>query len=124
MLIKDFYKIVSFNEVGLNKYEINVFINEDHDIFKGHFPGNPVMPGVSMMQIIKELTVGTTKQNLIMQHISNVKFMALINPFVNPELKIELELLPAQEDRVKLKGSVSFDSTTAMKLSTTYKVIH
>ncbi len=124
MLIKDFYKIVSFNEVGLNKYEINVFINEDHDIFKGHFPGNPVMPGVSMMQIIKELTVGITKQNLIMQHISNVKFMALINPFVNPELKIELELLPAQEDRVKLKGSVSFDSTTAMKLSTTYKVIH
>ncbi|RZL04707.1 MAG: 3-hydroxyacyl-ACP dehydratase [Pedobacter sp.] len=123
MLIKDFYRIVSLNQIDQGKYLIKVFINENHDIFKGHFPGNPVMPGVSIMQIIKEVAEQITQCQLQMQTVSNVKFMALINPYVNPELQIDLELLDAEDVEVKVKGAVSFDRTIALKLSTSYKIV-
>lgn len=53
MLLKDFYKIISLENTVDSKYKAVISINEQHDVFKGHFPGNPIMPGVCMMQIIK-----------------------------------------------------------------------
>jgi len=28
---------------------------KDHEVFRGHFPDNPILPGVCTVQIIKEL---------------------------------------------------------------------
>ena len=53
MLLKDFYKILSVESIGGSQHIATVLINENHVIFKGHFPDNPIMPGVCMMQIIK-----------------------------------------------------------------------
>ena len=86
MLLKDFYKVISLeNPIG-SKYIATIIVNENHDVFKGHFPENPIMPGVCMMQIIKELSEQITESSLFMQTLTNVKFMALINPFISSEL--------------------------------------
>ncbi|MBQ0740088.1 3-hydroxyacyl-ACP dehydratase, partial [Aquimarina celericrescens] len=57
MLLKDFYKTNTLITVG-NISTVTITINKNHKIFKGHFPGNPVTPGVCMIQIIKELAEG------------------------------------------------------------------
>ena len=123
MVLKDFYKVLSEEKTGDSKYTISILINEKHDVFKGHFPGNPIMPGVCMIQIIKELTESITKSTLIMQTLSNVKFMALINPEVNPELRLELDVVTTAEDLVKVKNTTYFNDTVALKLSNVYKKI-
>ncbi|OHT46454.1 MULTISPECIES: 3-hydroxyacyl-ACP dehydratase [Flavobacterium] len=123
MVLKDFYKVLSEEKTGDSKYTISILINEKHDVFKGHFPGNPIMPGVCMIQIIKELTESITKSTLIMQTLSNVKFMALINPEVNPELRLELDIVTTEEDLVKVKNTTYFNDTVALKLSNVYKKI-
>ncbi|MDL2140980.1 3-hydroxyacyl-ACP dehydratase [Flavobacterium tructae] len=123
MVLKDFYKVLSEEKTGDSKYTISILINEKHDVFKGHFPGNPIMPGVCMIQIIKELTESITKSTLIMQTLSNVKFMALINPEVNPELRLELDVVTTEEDLVKVKNTTYFNDTVALKLSNVYKKI-
>ncbi|MCC9017839.1 3-hydroxyacyl-ACP dehydratase [Flavobacterium lipolyticum] len=123
MVLKDFYKVLSEEKTGDSKYTISILINEKHDVFKGHFPGNPIMPGVCMIQIIKELTESITKSTLIMQTLSNVKFMALINPEVNPELRLELDIVTTEEDLVKVKNTTFFNDTVALKLSNVYKKI-
>ena len=105
------------------KYQVSVLINEKHEIFKGHFPGNPIMPGVCMMQIIKELTEQITEKKLIMQSLSNVKFMALINPDVTPKLNLELDINITDDQLVKVKNNTSFNETVALKLSSVYKSI-
>lgn len=122
MLIKDFYKVNSLDHTDANKYLALISINPAHDVFKGHFPGNPIMPGVCMMQIIKELTEEVTKLPLTMQSLSNVKFMALINPDVNPDLRLELEILKTDDDLVKVKNTTVFNETVALKLSSVYRV--
>jgi 3-hydroxyacyl-[acyl-carrier-protein] dehydratase len=121
MLLKDFYTIDTLEKKDGNKYEAVLLINEKHDVFKGHFPGNPIMPGVCMMQIIKELTEKVTQQTLVMQSLTNVKFMALINPEVTPELKLELDITETEEGTVKVKNTTTFHDTVALKLSSTYK---
>jgi len=123
MVLKDFYKILSEEQVSDSKYNITILVNEKHEVFKGHFPGNPIMPGVCMIQIIKELTESITKSSLMIQSLANVKFMALINPEVTPELRLELDVTITEDDLVKVKNTTYFNDTTALKLSTVYKKI-
>ncbi|PBJ12654.1 3-hydroxyacyl-ACP dehydratase [Flavobacterium sp. ACN6] len=123
MILKDFYKIQSEEKISDSKYSITILINEKHEVFKGHFPGNPIMPGVCMIQIIKELTESITKSSLMIQSLANVKFMALINPEVTPELRLELDITTTEDNLVKVKNTTYFNDTTALKLSNVYKKI-
>ena len=104
-------------------YLITIKVNENHDVFKGHFPGNPIMPGVCMMQIIKELTEQITESSLFMQTLTNVKFMALINPFINSKLVLELDINTTEDGLVKIKNTTYFNETIALKLSSVYRKI-
>lgn len=121
MLLKDFYKVLSLDKTDGQKYLAVILINEKHEVFKGHFPDNPVMPGVCMMQIIKELTEEITASHLMMQSLSNVKFMALINPQVTPELRLELDITEVEDQIVKVKNTTYFNETVALKLGSVYK---
>lgn len=120
MLLKDFYQIQIIDKISDTKYVAQILLNEKHDVFKGHFPGNPVTPGVCMMQIIKELAQNITGFSLQLKSSSNVKFMALINPEETQELKLELEITSVG-DEIKVKNATSFGETVALKLSNTYK---
>ena len=121
MVLKDFYTILSEEKTGDAKYNIRILVNANHEVFKGHFPGNPIMPGVCMIQIIKELTESITKSTLMIQTLTNVKFMALINPETNPELRLELDITTTEDDLVKVKNTTYFNDTVALKLSNVYK---
>jgi 3-hydroxyacyl-[acyl-carrier-protein] dehydratase len=118
MQLKDFYKINTL-DVNENIAKANITINKNHDIFKGHFPGNPVTPGVCMMQIIKELTEGIVGKKLMMQSSSNIKFMAIINPEETPDLELMLDITKTDEG-YKVKNSTTFKDTVALKLTSNF----
>jgi len=122
MVLNNFYEILSKKNIDdSQKYFIEIFINKDHPIFLGHFPDNPVMPGVCMMQIIKEITEELVGHSLFMEKCSNVKFMALINPKINSNLKLEIQV--AQENQnVKVKNITKFEDTIALKFSASYQI--
>ena len=115
MLIPHFYSVKEFNFTD-NQLKAIIELNSEHDVFKGHFPNNPVTPGVCMLQILKELTEQATNTNLFIKECSNVKFMALINPEVNEVLTITIDINQVEEN-FKIKASASFDETVALKVS-------
>ena len=123
MLLNNFYTIKSIDKRDDQNYTVILFINENHEVFKGHFPGNPIMPGVCMMQIIKELTEQIMDTTIVMQSLSNVKFMALINPQVTPELRLELNIVTTEDHLIKVKNTTYFGETVALKLGSTYKEV-
>lgn len=120
MLLKDFYKVNDL-VVEENIATANISINKNHEVFNGHFPNNPVTPGVCMMQIIKELTEEVVNKKLFMQTASNVKFMAIINPEINPDLVLTLNI-SENEGIYKVKNITKFKDTVALKLTSTYKI--
>ncbi|MDO5971751.1 3-hydroxyacyl-ACP dehydratase [Flavivirga aquimarina] len=119
-MLEGLYKVNNL-EVVDNSITANVFINKDHIIFKGHFPDNPVMPGVCMMQIIKGLTEDFVEKKLFMQSANNIKFMAIINPFNTPELELKLEVIETDEG-YRVKNISKFEDTIALKSTTNFIV--
>ena len=115
MLIPYFYNVKEFNFTD-NKLKSIIELNPEHDVFKGHFPNNPVTPGVCMLQILKELTEQATNTNLFIKECSNVKFMALINPEVNAVLAITIDINKVEEN-FKIKASANFHETVALKVN-------
>jgi len=63
-----------------------IIFNEAHEIFKGHFPSVPVVPGVCMMQIMKQITAEQTGHTLLLTHAAQLKFLKLINPQITPSV--------------------------------------
>ncbi len=122
MLIKELYTIQAFEQNGEN-VAATVKLYKEHDIFKGHFPGNPVMPGVCMIQIIKELTEKAVGKELFLSTSSNIKFMAIINPEKNDTLVLNLTI-SEDDNQIKVKNTSFFDDTLALKLSATFKILN
>ena len=50
----NFYKIDSFTQKEENNYSFVVTILPGHSIYEGHFPEQPVVPGVCTLTIIRE----------------------------------------------------------------------
>ena len=55
-------------------------LNAQHFIYEAHFPGEPVTPGVCILQIAQELLSEETELNLSLKKIKNAKFTAVIAP--------------------------------------------
>jgi len=121
-ILTNFYTLESSEKSENGSFVAKIKLNPDHEIFKGHFPGNPVTPGVCMMQIVKDLTENFTASKLFLKSASNVKFMAIINPFETPDLVLRLDITE-KDGEIKVKNTTSFGETIALKLSVTYNKI-
>jgi len=119
MLIEGLYNILAL-ENRVNGAKATVKLNKDHKIFEGHFPGNPIMPGVCMIQIIKEITEEIVAKDLFLANCSNIKFMAIINPNINPVLVLDIEIEEVGE-LVKIKNTIAIEETIALKMSATFR---
>ena len=126
-MLENFYSLNSISTEGTQTTAL-ITINKDHQVFQGHFPGNPVTPGVCMMQIIKELTEKVidefrrylnTLKNGRNSSSSNIKFMALINPEKTPDLVLILDITET-ETGYKVKNETRFGETIALKLVSSY----
>ncbi len=115
MLIPHFYSVKEFNFTE-NQLQAIIELNAQHEVFKGHFPNNPVTPGVCMLQILKELTEQATQTKLFIKECSSVKFMALINPETHAILDITININKTEEN-FKIKASASFNETVALKVN-------
>jgi len=93
MFAGSLYKIKSL-EVSPEKSTAKsiIILNPGHEIFKGHFPGNPVLPGVCMIQIIKELVAEISGKTLMLVTGNTIKFQNPVVPEANKEITADFKL--------------------------------
>jgi len=114
MLIKDLYKVFDVNKNDdLLKFSIQ--LNSEHKIFEGHFPGNPVLPGVVQLQIIKDVFEEKFNSKFQIISIKDVKYPAVIQPF--NQVYFELKYKSDSEKLINVSGKI----TQAEKLCTKVK---
>lgn len=104
MFLNNLYTI---SEISSDSQSISAVIILDtaHEIFKGHFPGAPVMPGVVQLQIVKELLAQHLKKNLMMKTMRVCKFLQIINPEKTPEIRIDIKFTEGEVIDVVASGS-------------------
>ena len=90
-------------------------INAEHSIFKGHFPGQPVVPGVCMMQIVKELMETGTGRLLRLHTGLDLKFLSVIDPRQNSTVHAETNYTVLASGDINVTARLYFNETTFFK---------
>lgn len=88
-----------------------IAINPGHEIFMGHFPGNPVLPGACTIQIIKELAEEATGRRLMLSEAQNIKYLSFINPELNRILDIDIQIKEKDTGLLSCNASVHYEGT-------------
>lgn len=121
MNLDTLYTIQARKLVDENTLSVTLQLNEAHEVFKGHFPDHPVLPGVAMLQIVKEIAEEHCNATLFLQSANRVKFLNLVNPFQHERLVFQLTF-QQEESTLKVKNSTTFvDGATVMQCSLEYK---
>lgn len=116
MLRNDFYTILSKNAINENSFSATISINEKHDIFNGHFPQSPVVPGVCMLQMVKDLLEDELQKTVHLKSIGNVKFTAVVNPTQNPTLDIKITYELTDGKSYKINSIISSKEVVFLKI--------
>ena len=72
--------------VKQDKNAIYLHIKKDHPVYQGHFPGNPITPGVLTLQMVRECVSNAIGKNLRYHSIKKCRFLGLVRPENNLKL--------------------------------------
>ena len=109
-LLNDYFKIGDCTNEGEDT-SFSITLLPDYCAYEGHFPGNPVSPGVCNIQMIKECAEQLAGKRFFLGYISRCKLSAVITPQTTPQLSIRMRLSEA-EGVYNVNAVVSDDETT------------
>ena len=110
-------KIVELTEAKIKTTKV---ISPDEPFFKGHYPGNPLMPGVLICESIFQ-TGAILLSNIIsdisdgipvLTRIQSAKFKNIVRP--GATLEMEAEVVEKVSNAFFLKGKASVEGKTAV----------
>lgn len=105
-----------------------VTVNEPY--FQGHFPGNPVMPGVLIIEAIaqsgavlmsKSLNADVSGKTIFFASVDNCRFRHPVRP--GDVLKMPVEVLRARGDLFKFRGKAMVGEKLAAEVEFTAVVV-
>ena len=118
-LNNDFYCITeTVSSEALPIYRIR--LNPEHYIFKAHFPGNPIVPGVCQVKIISELIENYLGRRVALSGIKNIKYLSVIVPSDDEILDVVFQKVTVDEIGVKGVVSIMSDKKQYAKISVNY----
>ena len=92
-----------------------VQIVPDCKVYNGHFPGDPVCPGVCNMETIKECASFMLGRQLRYESIKQCRLTALATPVVCPEVNVTVSLTETG-DAFQIIGQIADEKQTYMIL--------
>ena len=121
MLAGDFFNIISLIDTD-GKVSATLSINAGHKIFGGHFPGQPVVPGVCMMQMVKEILEAVTGKQTRLLTADNLKFLTVINPVETATIKADLKYSIDDDGKIKLSAALLNEDVVYFKMGGVFVV--
>lgn len=121
MLAGNFFELASMNSENGRLTGV-IKLNAAHTIFDGHFPGQPVVPGVCMMQMVKEVFELELGASLRLEVADQVKFLSVINPLETSSIRIEIAYTPVEDGRAKMSATLLNEGIIYFKLRAIFKL--
>lgn len=122
MILNDTFYTVTELTKGENAVDATIKLNASHAIFEGHFPNNPVTPGVVEMEIVKEILSLGLEKPLKMKTMSSCKFLAVLNPINVENVHVKISITEMDDAFVRISGQLAEDTTTFLKIAATYMI--
>ena len=68
-------------------------IDGDSPWFSGHFPNDPILPGIAQLKMVVDLIANSSTENLDLTSLSRIKFKKIIRP----EQKLDIHVTPGKK---------------------------
>jgi 3-hydroxyacyl-[acyl-carrier-protein] dehydratase len=118
MLLNDFFFIQKSENVN-GQLKVDIRIDKTHKIFEGHFPNVPIVPGVCMMQMMKEIMEKEVSRKFVVRQGDNMKFLSVINPREHSEIQADIKYEEAADGSVNINATLLYGTITFFKLKAT-----
>lgn len=115
-LADTFYTIRSFDSAG-DGFRACVELLPDHPVYQGHFPGQPVVPGVLTLALVRECASMHIGRRAAYAAIRECKFISALLPCEGLEIRLDFTL----DEQQKLCGTVRRGEEPVLKLNAVLK---
>lgn len=119
MQLKDNLYTILEREGEMPQVNYQLKLNPSCFIYQAHFPGEPITPGVCIVQMGKELLEELLQTSLTLTKVKNVKFLSVLTPEDDIVTFTVTKLMVGEE--VKAQMVVSTHKGVKAKLSISLK---
>lgn len=99
MILGDTFYSITDSQVDMNQCFIyKVCFHAEDQIFKAHFPNQPIVPGACLVQISKEMIENIHHKSIRILEFNQLKFLNTINPNEIPEVELNIQI-KSEENR-------------------------
>ncbi len=115
MLIPNYYTI----QHHTRQDEVDIFhvsLNGDCEVYKGHFPNEPISPGVCNIQIIKECLECVLGFPVLLHTIQQCRLTTLITPVTCPQLDVRIQIKQQNNERIVFTATLGQAEHTYLEL--------
>ena len=103
-------------------FVFQVRLHPEWPIYKAHFPGHPITPGVCIVQMVQELLQELLHRELCLCQAKNIKYLSIVSPEETTELTIIFSKIEEQPDgNLKVQAQVTNGDSLCTKLSVTFR---
>ena len=95
-------------------YAFRVRLDASHPVYRGHFPGHPVLPGVCTLQLVRECLNRGTGRRFRYAAIRECKFLGMVVPQADELLEIDIS---SRTTAPRRRSSFAPSPTTAKRHS-------
>lgn len=111
MLEHEIYTIIEKSDDA-----VRIRLRPESEIFKAHFPENPITPGVCQVGIVEELARELCGEQLSLREVKTLKYTDILRPSAE-DVEVKFDMLEADGDVVAAKGTVASGGQVFTKFS-------
>lgn len=100
-MMNDFYKILELQCID-NNIRAEIELNPNHAVYEGHFPNKPILPGVCMIYMAKQIIERALNLPILVEGMNSCKFLKMLDPHVHGKLQFSIDLGDEVEGRTKI----------------------
>ena len=123
MLLKDkFFTVLHEEKLTANDAVYLCELNPDCDVYRGHFPGKPVSPGVCNIEMIRECTEILVGQDLKIDTIKQCRLTAVASPSICPKVDVKVNVAHIEgTDTFNVVATIADSEKSYMELKGTFR---
>jgi 3-hydroxyacyl-[acyl-carrier-protein] dehydratase len=114
MPLNDFYTF-RITESDAGKIKARISIDVQHPLYKGHFPQQPVTPGVVLVEIMRFVLSSYLDKHLMLKSAKEIKFMAAVVPSQMNQIDLNIEYTEI-DGKINANCTISEESRIFAKL--------
>jgi len=116
------YSLIKTKSIPDSEFQYGIKLEAEHAIFRGHFPDQPVLPGVAQIEILGSAIELETKKKADLDNAKSIKFLKVIDPNKVSNLNLKGKIIESSPDHIKVSAVIDTSEGLYFKFKGTFKL--